>query len=144
MPADTQLLSCRSSLRSVGPVGRLIRLERHHSESPPDATSMVALIAPQPVRHLEHRTVDSSAIIVGQINDARLHEEPAEFDQMPGALAPLDLPAAHVMPRQCRLTAIVSRPVASERGQRRAQNSMQVVATCREKTSLHASPMPRA
>ena len=41
-----------------------------------------------------------------------LDDEAAEFDQMPRALAALDLPGAHVMPRLRRLLLIARRPVA--------------------------------
>jgi hypothetical protein len=40
---------------------------------------------------------------------------------VPRALAALDLPSAHVMPRPCRLMPVARGSVAPERRQRRAQ-----------------------
>lgn len=76
---------------------------------------MLTLIALQLVGDPEERSVDGGAIIVGQLDDARLDDKTAEFDQMSGALAALDLPSAHVMPSQCRLVAIAGYPIALER-----------------------------
>lgn len=63
----------------------------------------------------EHRAVDRSAIVIGELYDARLDDEPTEFDQMSGAIASLDLPRAHVIANLCRLPAIVGRPIAPKR-----------------------------
>ncbi|MCH4561366.1 hypothetical protein [Mesorhizobium jarvisii] len=54
-------------------------------------------------------------MVVGQINDACLDDEAAEFDQVSSALAALDLPSAHVIASPCRLLSIVGCPVALER-----------------------------
>ena len=59
--------------------------------------------------------VDGSAIIFGELNNACLDDKATEFDQMPGALAPLDLPGAHVIASLCRLPAVAGCPVALER-----------------------------
>lgn len=53
---------------------------------------MLAFIALQFRGDPEHRAVDRSAIVIGELDDAYLDDEPTEFDQMPGALAALDLP----------------------------------------------------
>lgn len=63
----------------------------------------------------KHRSVNDGAIVIGQINDAGLEDETAEFDQMSGALAALDLPRAHVIASQGRLLSIAGCPVALER-----------------------------
>ena len=86
----------------------------------------------------QQRAVDDSAIIVGQFDDACLDDEPAEFDQMSGALAALDLPGAHIMPSPCRLPAIVGRPVVLERYEGCAEMSKQLAGTGSRKTSPHA------
>ena len=41
-------------------------------------------------------------------------DEAAEFDEVPRALAALDLPRAHVMSRPCGLMTVARRPVALE------------------------------
>ena len=73
---------------------------------------MFALIALELVGHPEQRAVDDGAIVAGQVHDPGLDDEAAEFDQMPRALAALDLPGAHVMPRPRRLMPVARRPVA--------------------------------
>lgn len=64
---------------------------------------MIAFMALQLGGDPEHRSVDDSAIIGGQINNACLDDESAEFDHMSGALAAIDLPRAHVIASPCRL-----------------------------------------
>jgi hypothetical protein len=67
---------------------------------------MFALIALELVSHPKQRAVDRGAIIAGQLHDASLDNEPAQFDEVPRALAALDLPRAHVMSRLCHLMAV--------------------------------------
>ena len=62
-----------------------------------------ALIALELACHAEQRAKDDGAIIAGELHDAGLDHQAAEFDQMPRALAALDLPATHVMPGPSRL-----------------------------------------
>lgn len=76
---------------------------------------MLAFMALQLGGDPEQRAVDDSAIIGNQINNACLHDETPEFDQMSGAFAVLDLPCAHVIASQSRLPAIVCCPVALQR-----------------------------
>ena len=61
---------------------------------------MFTLIALELVGHPEQCAVDHGAIVAGQVHDPGLDDEAAEFDQMPRALAALDLSCSHVMPRQ--------------------------------------------
>jgi hypothetical protein len=70
---------------------------------------MLAFGALQLAGDPEHRAVDGGAIIGGQLNKT------AEFDQMLGSLAAIELPGAQVVANQSRLPAIVSCPVALER-----------------------------
>lgn len=69
----------------------------------------------------KQRAVDGSAIVIGELDNACLDDETAKFDELPCALATLDLPGAHIMPSPCRLPAIVSCLVALERFERCAQ-----------------------
>ena len=69
----------------------------------PPASRVFALIALELVGHPEQCAVDDGAVVAGQIHDPSLDDEAAEFDQMPRALAALDLLGAHVMPRPRRL-----------------------------------------
>ncbi len=64
----------------------------------PERPRVFALIAFELVGHPEQRAKNEGTVIAGQINDTGLYDEAAEFDQMPRALATLDLPCAHVMP----------------------------------------------
>src|SRR5690606_25680921 len=90
----------------------------------------------------DERAVDHGTVIAGQVHNARLDDETAEFDQIWGALAALDLPVAHVMPRPRRLMPVARRPVASERRCCRCQMPLQIAAICRERTQRRAWPMP--
>ncbi len=54
---------------------------------------------------------NQGAVVTGEVHDACLDDQCSKFDQMPCALAALDLPLAHVMPRLCRLAAIRHQPV---------------------------------
>jgi hypothetical protein len=73
------------------------------------------LIALELVGHPKQRAENDGAIIAGQIHHTSLDDEAAQFDQVPRALAALDLSCAHIMPRPCSLLAVARRPVASER-----------------------------
>ena len=54
---------------------------------------MLALIAFEPFCDPEQRAEDNGAIIAGQVRYTRLDDEATQFDQVPRALAALDLPA---------------------------------------------------
>ena len=108
----------------------------------PRALGLFALIAFELVCHPEQRAEDDGAIIAGQVHDASLDDEAAEFDQVPRALAALDLPCAHIMPRPCCLLTVARRPVAPERRQCGAQLPVQFAAPGSERTRLRAWPMP--
>src|SRR5438128_622853 len=105
---------------------------------------MLAFIALQLGGDPEQCAVDGRAIIIGELDDACLDDEPAEFDQMSGTLASLDLPRTHVIASLCRLPAIAGRLVALERYAGCFHVPEQFVGTGSRKTSLHAWPMPRA
>lgn len=94
---------------------------------------IVALIALELVGHPEQCAVEDGAVIASEFDNARLDDEAAEFDQMPRALATLDLPGAHVMPRLCRPMPVARRPVAPERGLCRAQAPMQCAVPAPER-----------
>ncbi len=85
---------------------------------------------------------DYGTVVAGQLHDSGLDDEAAEFDQMPRALAALDLPCAHIMPGARRLIAVARRAVAFERRQRRAQMLSQFAALAARKTSLRVSTKP--
>jgi hypothetical protein len=103
---------------------------------------MFVLIAFELVSHPEQRTENGGAIIAGQIDDPGFDDKATAFDQMPRALAALDLPRAHVMPRSCHLMAVAGRPVAPERRQRHGQVPEQIAATGLERTRPRAWTMP--
>jgi len=103
---------------------------------------MFALIALKLVSHPEQRAVDGGAIIAGQFHDTGFDDEAAQFDEVPRALAALDLPGAYVIPRPCCLIPVACCPVAPECRQRRGQLSVQIAATGFERTRPRAWPMP--
>lgn len=72
-------------------------------------------------RSPDQRAVDYDTVVAGQVHDARLDDEAAEFDQMPRASAALNLPASNVMPRLRRLMPVALRPVAAQCRQCRGQ-----------------------
>lgn len=80
----------------------------------PEAARAFSLVTAELVGHPEQRAVDDGAVVAGELDDARLDHKPAEFDQMPCALAALDLPVTHVMPRPCRLIASARCLIAAE------------------------------
>jgi len=63
----------------------------------------------------EKRSVDHGAVVAGQVYNACLYDETAEFNQLPGALAALDLPGPHVIASQSSLAPMAGCPVALER-----------------------------
>jgi hypothetical protein len=81
----------------------------------PKRSRMFALIAFEPVGHPKQRAEDRGAVVAGQVHDTGFNNEAAEFDEMPGALAALDLPRAHVMSHPCGLMPVARRSVAQER-----------------------------
>ena len=98
-----------------------VRLERLLPLCGPKRSRPFALIAFELVYHPEQRAEDRGAVVTGQIYDPSFDEETAQFDEVPRALAALDLPSAHVMPRPCRLMPVARGSVAPQRRQRRAQ-----------------------
>lgn len=129
-------------LRSAMRVCWTFRLERCFPLSRPQFPRAFAVLALELVGYPEQRAVDHGAVVSGEVHDPGLNDEAAEFDQMPGALAALDLPCPHVMPCLRRLMPVARRPVAVERRQRRDQAQMQIAATGPETTRPRASPMP--
>ena len=64
---------------------------------------MIAVLAAQSARHVDERAVYQRPVIFGQIDQSRVGDQAAQLDQLPGALAPLHLPIARVMPRPAQL-----------------------------------------
>lgn len=104
----------------------------------PERPRLSALLASEFVRHPKHRAIDDGAIIIGELDDACLDDETAEFDQVSRAFAALDLPGAHVIASQSRLPAIVSYPVVLERREGCGEMLEQLAGTGFRKTSPHA------
>lgn len=131
------------SARQHAPISLLLILPLFLDESlsasrRPDFSHLFALIAIELVGHPEQSAVDNCAIVIAQINDAGFNDKTAEFDQMSGALAALDLPSAHVIASQSRLQAIECRPVVLNRCEGCAEMPKQFAGTCSRKTSPHA------
>ena len=92
--------------------------------------------------HPEQRTVDHGAIAAGQVDEPGFHDEAAEFDQVPRALAAIDLPRTHIMPRFCGLIPVARRSVAQKRLPRCGQLLAHFAAPGFEETRYRAWPMP--
>jgi hypothetical protein len=92
-------------------VCRRSRLERLLPLCYPQRSSLFALIASQLVGDPEQRAKNDGAVVAGQVHDASFHDEAAEFDEVPRALAALYLPGAHVMSGASRPMAVALRPV---------------------------------
>src|SRR5579871_6501963 len=90
----------------------------------PERPCVFTLLVFEVVGHPEQRAVDHGAVVAGEVHDPSLDDEAAEFDQVAGALATLDLPGAHVMTRPRRLMPMARRPVASQRRPCRGQAPM--------------------
>jgi hypothetical protein len=103
---------------------------------------MFALIALELFGHPEQRAEDDSSIIAGQVHHTRLDDKAAQFDQVPRALAALDLPYVHVMPRPYYLVTVARRSVAPERRQYGAQLPVQFAAPGSERTRHRVLPKP--
>src|SRR5204863_9448101 len=91
----------------------------------PERSGPFALIAFELVCHPEQRAEDGGAIIAGQVHHTSFDDEAAQFNQVPRALAALDLPCAHIMPRPCCLLTVARRLAALERRQCGAQLPVQ-------------------
>ena len=102
-------------------VRRRVRLKRFLPHCCPQRSRLCALVTLEFVGHPEQRAEDRGAVVTGQIYDPSFDEETAQFDEVPRALAALDLPSAHVTPRPCRLMPVARGSVAPQRRQRRAQ-----------------------
>ena len=87
---------------------------------------MLAILALELVSHPKQRAVDRGAVVASQVRDPGLDDQAAEFDQMPRALAALDLLGAHVMSRPRRLMPVARHPIASQRRYCRDQKMAQV------------------
>lgn len=73
------------------------RIERLPTFRDPQVPRTVAFMALQLGGDPEHSSIDYGAIVIGQLDDACLDDETAEFDQLSGAFAALDLPRPHLI-----------------------------------------------
>src|SRR6516162_8513456 len=85
---------------------RQIRLERFLPHRGPQRSCPFALVAFELVSAPEQRAEDRGAVVAGEVHDTCFDDETAQFDEVPRALAALDLPRAHVMPRPSGLMPI--------------------------------------
>ncbi len=129
-------------LSSAMPVCRTFRLERRFPHSGPQLPRMFAVLAVELFANPEQRAIDHGAVIVREVHDPSLDHEPAKFNEVTSALAPFDLPCAHIMPRPLRLMAVAGCLIAFERRQRHRHLPEQFAAICLETTPPRAWPMP--
>lgn len=76
-----------------------IRFERALASPPPQQQRPFLVITTQPCRRLDQQPEDHRTIVIGEFDQPRLCNEPAELDQLAGALASLHDPRACIMPR---------------------------------------------
>src|SRR6266699_4056892 len=69
-----------------------VRLKRLLPHCGPQRSGLFTPIALKLVRDPKQRTEDRGAVIPGQVHDTGFDDKAAEFDEMPRALAALDLP----------------------------------------------------
>lgn len=72
------------------------------------------LFPTQTVGDREEGPIERGAVIVGEIDKARLYDEATQFDQMPRSLPPLDLPVSDVSSRLPGLKPMPRRHRAGE------------------------------
>lgn len=121
---------------------RQVRFQCLFSLCCPQRSCPFALIAFELLDNPYQRAEDRGAIIAGQVHDTGFNDETAQFDEVPRALAALDLPRAHVMPRLCGLMPVARRPVAPECRQRCGQLLTHFAALGFERKRPRAWPMP--
>lgn len=117
---------------------RLVRLQRFLPHRGPERASPFALVAFELVSTPEQRAENHGAVVAGQVHDASFDDEATEFDKMPRALAAIDLPRPHVIPRPCGLMPVARRSVAQERRPCRGQLSEHFAAAVPERTRPRA------
>src|SRR5579871_1793125 len=98
-----------------------VRLKRLLPLRGPERAGLFALVTLELFGHPKQRAEDDGAIIAGQFDDPGFDDETAEFDEMPRALAALDLPRAHIISCPCGLMPVACRPAAPQRRQGRGQ-----------------------
>lgn len=116
--------------------------KRPHSTPLPERQHGIAIRPAQFRCRLDQYAEDHSAIIVGELDDPSLGDEPAQFDQMPRALAPLHLPVAGLMPRLPRLKTVVSGRRPSQRRLVHGQCGCQRLRVALERTQHPACATP--
>jgi len=129
-----------SSIYLVG--RRRVRFKRLFPLCRPQRSRPFALIAFELVGTPQQRAKDGGAVVARQVHDAGFDDEAAQFDEVPRALAALDLPLAHVMSRLCRLIPVACCSVAPECRQRRAQMPAHFAGPGFERTRPRAWPTP--
>lgn len=75
--------------------GRDVGLERALAPPLPQHGGMISLFTPQFVGHPKEGAEEHGTVVVGEIDESRLHSQAAEFDQMARPFASLDLPIVH-------------------------------------------------
>ena len=116
----------------------MFRVERRFPLFGPYRQCFVAFVAPEFVCHPDERAENDGAVVVRQVNNARLDDETTKLDQMLCPLTPLDLPVSHIMPRPLRLMAIARRPIAPDRSLHHRHLQVEIGMVCSETTPPRA------
>ncbi|SMX61703.1 conserved protein of unknown function [Bradyrhizobium sp. ORS 285] len=88
------------------------RLKRLLSFCRPKRPRLFPPIALEPIGYPEQRAVNHGTVVTCQLHHASFDNEAAKLDEVPRALAALDLPRAHVMSRPCGLMPVARCSVA--------------------------------
>ena len=94
------------------------------------------------IRHPKQRAENRAAVVAGQFDDAGFNDEATQLDEVPRALATLDLPRAHVISRLFGLMPVARRSVAAERRPCCGQLPVHFAAPGFERTKPRAWPKP--
>ena len=86
-----------------------LTFERPASAPAPKRHALFTVVALKHRGDFEERAVEHGAIIAGEIDQTGFPNKPAEFDQMPCALAPLHDPFPRVMSRALRFQPMSGR-----------------------------------
>lgn len=117
------IVAWRSScIASLWPPAVIIDKPEHAPPAPPPKRHRaLALLAAQRRRALVEQAEDDRAVVVGQLDQASLHDEAAKLDQLTRSLAAFHNPVAPIIARDRRQQATPRRRRAPTRRARRVE-----------------------
>lgn len=119
-----------------------VRLKAAPAASPPKRQKLFASLAAKKRGCVEQQPEHHRAIIVGQVDEAGLGDEPAELDQLAGALAPLHDPVAGILAGAIMLKPTVQHSQAVECRPAAQQLHQMACGSCAERRPRPAYARP--